>query len=206
MRQLEIEITEYTARVPRGLVRRLRTLGNRHRTRPVSWLTAQRIAARQGAMVAREATRLDVSVISLVANLPGIAVERDDTLPVSGLTIWNRQHQTWIIRLRATDSPSRQRFTLLHEFKHVVDHNSGVHLYDPRYLNGQFQMEMAADIFASTALMPTRLMQRLVKHEHYDAAEIARALRVSRDRVGLRLSDLNLQSTTRNQKGEKSDA
>lgn len=198
------ELTEQAPRVPSGLIRRLRNLAREHRARPVSWVAAQRIAARQGALVAREAAIRNITVDVLVASLPQVRVETDRDLPASGLAVWNRDERTWIIRLNAKDAPERQRFTLLHEFKHILDHNTSVHLYDPRYLSGHAQAEMAADGFASAALMPARVVRRLVKRDRCDVVELARRLRVSRDRAALRLSDLNLQATTTTRGGNPS--
>lgn len=185
---------DQTAPTSPRLIRHLRRHALKHHARPVSWLTAQRIASSQGAAVAREATKLGVTVDALIAGLPQIRVETDETLPVSGLTVWDRVQHAWIIRLRTADTPARRHFTLLHEFKHILDHHASAHLYDPRYLSGHAQSEMAADAFASAALMPARLMRRLVLNEKCDEEELANRLQISPDRIALRLSDLNLQT------------
>ena len=48
-------------------------------------------------------------------------------LPVSGMSHWNGRE--WIISIAEGDSPARQRFTLLHEFKHIIDHGYAHRLY-----------------------------------------------------------------------------
>ena len=54
----------------------------------------------------------------IVTELPRVRIELRD-LPTSGLSFWDGQ--AWVIYLNATEVTTRQRFTLLHEFKHVID-------------------------------------------------------------------------------------
>lgn len=77
--------------------------------------------------------------------IPGIAVEQIDIIPVAGTAFWGRGH--WSIHLRAADTPDAQRFTVLHELKHIIDH--------PLRGNGQLttdEWEAAADHFARTVM------------------------------------------------------
>ena len=59
--------------------------------------------------------------------LPRIRIEREHGLPVSGAAHWNGCY--WVITLNADDHPLRQRFSLMHEFKHVLDHTTRGYLY-----------------------------------------------------------------------------
>ena len=54
-----------------------------------------------------------------LADMPRIRVAYE-RLPVSGMSYWTGTH--WVLAISSTDSPARQRFTLLHEFKHIIDH------------------------------------------------------------------------------------
>ena len=60
----------------------------------------------------------------LITQLPFVrVVVRDDTpADISGGTVWLKPR--WLIVLSALDSPARIRFSLFHEFKHVVDHGA----------------------------------------------------------------------------------
>lgn len=196
MTDLQTELDSAPRPVSAAFVRHLRHIADKHRTNPVSWLTAQRIATRQGAATAREAARRGISPVALIGALARVTVEMDDALPVSGLAVWAKDKASWLIRLRPADSSERQRFTVLHEFKHIVDHPASAHLYDPRYLSGQAQAEMAADAFAAAALMPARTVRQLLTREHCTSVEAALRLGVTHDRLALRLSDLNLQAAT----------
>ena len=58
----------------------------------------------------------------IVSELPRIRIVRERCLPVSGSAHWNGRH--WIVTLSADEHPCRQRFSLMHEFKHVLDHTT----------------------------------------------------------------------------------
>lgn len=57
---------------------------------------------------------------SLIAQLPRVLVQSDVDLPVFSCTSW--QSGRWLIILNAAEPLVRQRFSLAHEFKHVIDH------------------------------------------------------------------------------------
>ena len=48
-------------------------------------------------------------------------------MPSSGSSHWTGSH--WLVSLNADEHPLRQRFSLFHEFKHVVDHQHQRVLY-----------------------------------------------------------------------------
>ncbi|MCW2929035.1 MAG: ImmA/IrrE family metallo-endopeptidase [Thermoleophilia bacterium] len=55
----------------------------------------------------------------MIAQLPKIEIESVE-VSVSGASFWNGR--AWIIQLNRYESPARQRFTLAHEYKHIIDH------------------------------------------------------------------------------------
>ena len=61
-----------------------------------------------------------------VGDLPRIRITYED-LAVSGMSHWNGRE--WVIAIARSDSLARQRFTLMHEFKHVIDHGMTNRLY-----------------------------------------------------------------------------
>lgn len=94
----------------------------------------------------------------IVTELPRMRIEHRD-LPTSGLSFWDGQ--AWVIYLNAAEATTRQRFTLLHEFKHVIDHGRSGHLYSSSHRHtADEQAEQAADYFAGCVLMPKRLFKR----------------------------------------------
>jgi len=54
-----------------------------------------------------------------ITGLPRFAVRRMSPLPVSGYTSWVKGR--WLIALNGAEPPVRQRFSLFHETKHVID-------------------------------------------------------------------------------------
>src|SRR2546423_13801623 len=58
----------------------------------------------------------------IVSQLPRIRIVREQGLPISGAAHWDGRH--WVITLNADEHPLRQRFSLMHEFKHVIDHTT----------------------------------------------------------------------------------
>ena len=83
----------------------------------------------------------------------------DVDLPVSGCTAW--QAGRWLILINGSEPYGRQRFSLAHEFKHVIDHRFRDVLYvDRPRLSADVQAEQAADYFAACLLMPRAWMKR----------------------------------------------
>lgn len=90
-----------------------------------------------------------------IDGLPRIAVHHDDLEFASGMSHWTGQQ--WVIIIRKDDPLVRQRFTLLHEFKHIIDHGSAALLYrsNSRQTCDE-QAERAADFFAGCVLVGRR--------------------------------------------------
>jgi hypothetical protein len=86
-----------------------------------------------------------------IAELPHIHVEYVNDLPSFGLSFWDGQQ--WIVQLSTKQTPARQRFTLIHQYKHIIDHGAAEWLYSGDGQHGtDAQAELAADHFASCAL------------------------------------------------------
>ncbi len=103
----------------------------------------------------------------LITELPRIEVRLDLDLPVSGSTHWKRGR--WIITLNANEPGARRRFSLMHEFKHILDHTTKQYLYgDVANDHHVAQLaERSADQFAASLLMP----KRWIKREWFDAGQ-----------------------------------
>ncbi|MCA1705631.1 MAG: ImmA/IrrE family metallo-endopeptidase, partial [Actinobacteria bacterium] len=95
----------------------------------------------------------------LILDLPRLEVHHDLDLPVSGTTHW--LNGRWIITVNASEPLARQRFTLAHELKHVIDHRHRDVLYaDLPACSVDLQTERAADNFAACLLMPKRWVKK----------------------------------------------
>lgn len=137
-----------------------------------------------------------------IEGMPRIQVAYEH-LPVSGLSHWNGQ--AWIIALNTDDTPARQRFTLLHEFKHIIDHGAQNRLYrdtthggmgQGRTVTARHQAEIAADYFAGCALVPKRDLKRAWGNGIQQPTDLADHFGVSVQAITVRLDQTGLSRKT----------
>jgi Zn-dependent peptidase ImmA (M78 family) len=127
----------------------------------------------------------------IVSELPRIRVVRQPGLPVSGGAHWDGRF--WIITLDADEPPLRQRFSLMHEFKHVLDHTTRHFLYHDRSLHAANERaERGADYFAACLLMPKRIVKSLWFQGPQSTEHLVERLQVSPAAVRYRLDQLGL--------------
>lgn len=130
----------------------------------------------------------------LICQMPRIEVHHK-ALPTSGMSFWDNNAQTWVIYLNASEPLTRQRFTLLHEYKHIIDHGRTDLLYTGSDVHtAARQAELAADYFAGCALMPKWLMKRARGAGLQTARALAEHFDVSVQAVEVRLAQLGLQA------------
>jgi Zn-dependent peptidase ImmA (M78 family) len=123
---------------------------------------------------------------TVITELPRIQVERIALGPVSGATEWS--HGRWLILVNSTEPPGRQRFSLAHEFKHVLDHPFAATLYpDDRNRVDQHRAEQVCDHFAACLLMPRRLLEPRWEAGFRNPIALARLFRVSPTAMRFRL-------------------
>ncbi len=162
--------------------------------RPLRYDEALRIAELQADRLLMIYGVMEAPVPSeIIAGLPRLSVERRPDLPVPGSSHWTNGR--WIIRLCADDHPRRQRYTLAHELKHIVDHPLHLLLYSG--LNGtrrDSQVERIADHFAAVLLMPKRIVRQVFTAGIQNPYELARLFKVSPAAMRVRLAKLGLTS------------
>lgn len=138
---------------PPNLIRHLRSLVP---SRRLSYQEATRIAELQ-ANVLREALGLHDAELPdrAIRDLPRISVRRRRGLPVSGLTHWHNGR--WLIVINADEPEARQRFSLAHELKHIIDHTTKDRTcWDEPGWSARRKAESLANHFAACLLMPKR--------------------------------------------------
>ncbi len=173
---------------PMNLLRGLRALVPERR---LSYREAERIAELQANRF-RERLGLDEAELpdSAVTTIPRLSVTRRYGLPVSGLTHWHNGR--WLILLNADEPEERQRFSLCHELKHVLDHTTKQWTcWDEPWRSSADKAERLADYFAGCLLMPKRHVKRLFGLQP-DAGLLADAFGVSARAMEVRLSQLGL--------------
>lgn len=128
---------------------------------------------------------------TVISELPHIEVRRLSPFPLSGLTQVRGRRS--VIALNAAEPRVRQRFTLAHEFKHVLDDQLAGLLYPPVYdLTTSERAEAVCDAFAAALLMPEPWIKKRWEDGLRDAARLARAFDVSRAAMHKRLLALGL--------------
>ncbi|PEG33320.1 Zn peptidase [Mycolicibacterium agri] len=128
----------------------------------------------------------------LIMELPKVTVEYTRHI-VSGATFWHHHRQTWIIHLSRSDSPRRQRFTLAHEYKHIIDHGRHHLLYKgTRRTTAETQAERAADYFAGCLLVPRQLLKRAWHNGVTQTHRLAELFHVSEQAIEVRLRQCGL--------------
>lgn len=173
-----------------GLLRAL------HPARALTWSEAHSVAERQAALL------LDLLHISeppvpqfVISSLPGIVVDWRADWPTSGMSVNAASH--WRIVLKADEPRQRQRFTLAHEAKHVLDdpllERSHAHLKPHRRHE---RAERLCNFFAACLLMP----RPWVKHDWCGGIQsprsLARKYYVSEEAMTTRLHELGLMATS----------
>lgn len=153
-----------------------------------------RIAEAQATRLVQMLGDSDNLTVTTLVGLPRLQVVYD-TLPVSGTSHWNGT--TWVICLNHSDSPERQRFTLLHEFKHIIDHGHTTRLYRDvrsgrRILTAHQQAERAADYFAGCALIPKQALKAAWGNGIQRTDTLAQHFGVSRQAMDVRLDQTGL--------------
>lgn len=128
----------------------------------------------------------------IISLLPKISVEYTGSL-VYGATFLDSSRQSWIVHLPHSEPPEHNRFTLAHEFKHIVDHGRQSQLYrGTARTNPAAQAEQAADYFAGCLLVPRRQLKALWENGITTTGELAEIFQVSEYTIGSRLQQTGL--------------
>lgn len=126
-----------------------------------------------------------------IAALPRIQVEHLSPIPVSGSTHWASGR--WLIMLNAAESAARQRFSLAHEFKHVLDHRFIDVLYrGVAAEDRQAWIEQVCNYFAGCILMPRPWVKSVYCSGVQRLDQLAARFQVSQAAMQVRLSQIGL--------------
>lgn len=169
--------------------------------RPLSLIEALRIAELQSARLLK-LSGIEAPPVpeTIVTELPRIQAERIDLGDLSGATQW--AHGRWLILINRSDVAGRQRFSLGHEFKHILDHP----FVDVIYANGSCgtgkdPIEQICDYFAGCLLMPRPWLKRAWYGGLRDIKLLATQFHVSQMAMRVRLTQVGLiDSSTRDRR------
>jgi Zn-dependent peptidase ImmA (M78 family) len=134
--------------------------------------------------------------IELVLELPDIALDVREAMPLSGHSEWDADRQQWIITINRDDSLWRSRATLAHELKHILDDPFRGLLYPdwPRdvVMAPPEDAEAICDYFAGCVLVPKAWLTRAWVEETHEITELASLFDVSERLVRVRLKQVGL--------------
>jgi len=126
-----------------------------------------------------------------ISELPRVQVERVFPAPASGATQWSRGR--WLILLNGSEVAGRQRFSLAHEFKHVLDNPFIDVLYPPSGgMTSAERAEQVCDYFAGCLLMPRMWLKRSWTSGTQEPRALARQFDVSKQAMQVRLLQVGL--------------
>jgi IrrE N-terminal-like domain len=168
------------------------TLRNLLPARAMSWSEAHSIAERQ-ATALLGLLHVDEPPVPqfVISSLPGILVDRRTGWPTSGMSVQTAGQ--WRIVLKADEPRQRQRFSLAHEFKHVLDDpvidRVDTHLTLRRR---SVRRERLCNYFAACLLMPRAWVKRDWVSGMQRTRSLARRYYVSEDAMSTRLQELGL--------------
>lgn len=161
--------------------------------RPLGFHEAKRIAELQAARLLSltDSTSAPVSE-AIITELPRLAVQRVANLIGSGATAWSRGR--WQLRINAAEPATRQRFTLAHELKHVLDaaHEDIIYGHLPTGPAKERFVEAVCDHFAACLLMPKSWVKQLWGQGVQDLGELAWRFEVSQQAMLIRLQAIGL--------------
>jgi Zn-dependent peptidase ImmA (M78 family) len=160
--------------------------------RSLTFAESLRIAELQATRL-RELASVDTPAFpeTAISNLPRLQIERMTPAPMSGATQWS--HGRWLIIVNGAEPAARQRFSLVHEFKHILD-NPFIHtLYPPvGSMSSAERAEQICDYFAGCVLVPrTRLKQAWISGVQ-DIRRLAHLFAVSNQAMQVRLLQVGL--------------
>ncbi len=124
---------------------------------------------------------------------PKIQIVHDDQLPHSGATHWNGR--VWQITIKSTEPFARQRYTLAHEYKHVLDYPFDDYCYPViAGHSAEQRAEHTCDYFAACLLMPKTLIRKAwtAGRTFQNVGELAQLFGVSTRAMEVRLQELGL--------------
>jgi hypothetical protein len=179
---------------PRMVIRQLRAIVP---ARPLQEHEARFVAERQATKCLEffgfAGPPVDVGVI---AELPRVEVASKTTSEIGGLSGFSEYSRgRWHIAINSDDHMTRRRFTLGHEFKHVLDHPFARVLYpDAKGKPSDERAERMCDYFAACLLMPRIWIKRAWGGGINDQRALASLFQVSPAAMGIRLEQLGLRS------------
>ena len=175
------------------VITQLRDIAPRH---PLGYHEALRLAERQATFLLELSGTTHPAVPEkIITDLPRISVQRMAPFPTSGASHWSKG--TWQVAINATEPATRQRFSLAHELKHIIDHRDVAHIYDGFPARERDQMvERVCDYFAGCLLIPRAWLTAAYANDTRHPMDLALVFGVSPSAIAVRLNQVGLARPT----------
>lgn len=188
-------MSESSTMPTRNIVNALRALAP---LRPLTQGNAYEVAERQATKALQMAGITAPHVaLNWILELPHIEVQvapRHTMHGLSGSTTFSKGR--YLVLINKNDAHARRRFTLAHEWKHVIDYTASGVLYRQFGHGDQREhdrrVERVADHFAACLLMPRAWVKQAWANGIQDIPALAGLFMVSEDAMRIRLSYLGL--------------
>jgi predicted transcriptional regulator len=130
-----------------------------------------------------------------ISELPRVHVEHMSPFPVSGATHWSSGQ--WLVALNGAEPRVRQRFSLAHELKHIIDHRFAGLIFDS-FANEDrpLLVEQICDYFAGCLLMPRPWLKSTYANGLQHLPTLARRFDVSQAAMQVRLNQIGMTDPT----------
>jgi len=127
----------------------------------------------------------------VITELPRVQVEHMSPFPVSGATHWTAGR--WLVVLNGAEPRVRQRFSLAHELKHIIDHRFADLIYKSFPEQDRQRMtEQICDYFAGCLLMPRPWLKSTYASGLQHLPTLARRFDVSQAAALVRLNQIGM--------------
>jgi hypothetical protein len=159
--------------------------------RRLTYFESRFLAERQATLLLKRAGIADPAVPhSVVTNLPFLTVGARPLAKSSGGTKWVKPR--WVIVLNSLEPRTRQRFSLGHELKHILDHGRVSTLYGTGADERSARVERTCDYFAACLFMPRTWLKNAYASGIKDVFDLAELFEVSPQAMQVRLLQLGI--------------
>jgi hypothetical protein len=130
-----------------------------------------------------------------ITELPRLHVEHMSPFPVSGATHWSSGQ--WLVALNGSEPRVRQRFSLAHELKHIIDHRFAGLIFESFAVEDRpMLVEQICDYFAGCLLMPRSWLKSAYGNGVQHLPTLAKRFDVSQAAMQVRLNQIGLTDPT----------
>ena len=182
-----------------SILKQIRNIGPSDR--PLSPTEARSVAERQARRFRKLTGTDDTPMLpsQVLTELPRINVQLAVSMKQhAGMSAWDPDKRRYEVLINGMDAPARQRFTLAHEYKHIIDY----HCHQTTYRTfGSYtahdQAEDICDYFAGSLLIPRHLLKAAWADGIQTTRDLAELFGVSKAAIRVRLTQTGLVENTR---------